>query len=67
MISCSIKSHETTNELPDQNALLDHKQNNLNIEIKIKNQDTSKIKLVIIPPDSGFWILNNDTIHLDSL
>lgn len=66
-IFCSkINVTEPQNKTIEQTNSTDS-TTNLKINISIKKQKESDLKLIMIPPDSGFWIYENDTIHLDSL
>ncbi len=55
-------------EFDREPALEEEKKDSIEIEIIIKKNEDISIELVMIPPDSGYWIGNgDDTIHIDSL
>ena len=69
LISSYSKNSHSNLEIKSINRLENktESKNKINLDIKINNPGNCSLKLIIIPPDSGFWIINEDTIHLDSL
>ena len=67
LISCNIQNGFNAQGTVSSDKRVDNSMNSVQIKVKIIEPDTLKLKLICIPPDSGFWIYDKDTIHLDSI